>query len=98
VIAPSSYVSRAMIERYKFAGDRITVIPRTVDTALFGPAAVGADRGAAPGVGNSAADARGADSRPYRAVERAALHDRRRAVLGRRRRPQHRLRVRRRGA
>jgi glycosyltransferase involved in cell wall biosynthesis len=47
VIAPSSYVSRAMIERYKIAGGRITVIPRAVDTARFSPAAVGADRIAA---------------------------------------------------
>ncbi len=54
-------------------------------------------RGAAPGVGNSTADARGACSRPYRAVQRATLHDRCRAAVGQRRRPQHRLRVRRRG-
>jgi glycosyltransferase involved in cell wall biosynthesis len=47
VIAPSSYVSRAMIERYKLPADRITVIPRAVDTALFSPAAVSADRIAA---------------------------------------------------
>jgi glycosyltransferase involved in cell wall biosynthesis len=47
VIAPSSYVSRAMIERYKIAGDRITVIPRAVDTASFSPAAVSSDRIAA---------------------------------------------------
>jgi glycosyltransferase involved in cell wall biosynthesis len=47
VIAPSRYVSRAMIERYKIAGGRITVIPRAVDTARFSPAAVGADRIAA---------------------------------------------------
>jgi glycosyltransferase involved in cell wall biosynthesis len=44
VIAPSSYVSRAMIERYRISGDRITVIPRAVDTARFSPAAVSADR------------------------------------------------------
>jgi len=44
VIAPSSYVSRAMIERYKLPADRITVIPRAVDTAVFSPAAVSADR------------------------------------------------------
>ena len=44
VIAPSSYVSRAMIERYKLAPDRITVIPRAIDTAAFNPAAVSADR------------------------------------------------------
>jgi glycosyltransferase involved in cell wall biosynthesis len=47
VIAPSAYVSRAMIERYKLAPDRITVIPRAVDTASFSPAAVSADRIAA---------------------------------------------------
>jgi glycosyltransferase involved in cell wall biosynthesis len=44
VIAPSSYVSRAMIERYKIASERITVIPRSVDTAKFSPAAVSPDR------------------------------------------------------
>lgn len=44
VIAPSAYVSRAMIERYKLPADRITVIPRAVDTAMFNPAAVSAER------------------------------------------------------
>jgi len=47
VIAPSSYVSRTVLERYKIAPDRITVIPRAVDTAGFSPAAVSADRIAA---------------------------------------------------
>jgi glycosyltransferase involved in cell wall biosynthesis len=47
VIAPSSYVSRAMIERYKIAPDRITVIPRAVDTARFSPQAVNGERVAA---------------------------------------------------
>jgi glycosyltransferase involved in cell wall biosynthesis len=47
VIAPSSYVSRAMIERYNIPAERITVIPRSVDTARFSPAAVSADRIAA---------------------------------------------------
>lgn len=47
VIAPSSYVSRAMIERYSIPPERITVIPRSVDTAKFNPAAVSADRIAA---------------------------------------------------
>jgi glycosyltransferase involved in cell wall biosynthesis len=42
VIAPSTFVSRAMIERYKIPAERITVIPRAVDTAKFSPAA--ADR------------------------------------------------------
>ncbi len=45
VIAPSTFVSRAMIERYKIPAERITVIPRAVDTAKFSPAA--ADRVAA---------------------------------------------------
>ena len=44
VIAPSAYVSRAMIERYKIPAERITVIPRAVDTATFNPAAISADR------------------------------------------------------
>lgn len=44
VIAPSSYVSRAMIERYRIPPERITVIPRAVDTAAFNPAAVHGDR------------------------------------------------------
>jgi glycosyltransferase involved in cell wall biosynthesis len=47
VIAPSTYVSRAMIERYKLSADRITVIPRAVDTAKFNPAAVSGERIAA---------------------------------------------------
>lgn len=47
VIAPSAYVARAVIERYKIAPDRITVIPRAVDTARFSPAAVSPDRIAA---------------------------------------------------
>jgi glycosyltransferase involved in cell wall biosynthesis len=36
-----------MIERYKLTADRITVIPRAVDTAKFSPAAVSGDRIAA---------------------------------------------------
>ncbi len=44
VIAPSAYVSRAIIERYKIAPARISVIPRAVDTAAFDPAAVDGDR------------------------------------------------------
>ena len=47
VIAPSSYVSRAMIARYRIAPARITVIPRAVDTATFNPAAISSDRIAA---------------------------------------------------
>ena len=44
IIAPSSYVSRAMMERYKLAAERITVIPRAIDVAAFNPEAVSADR------------------------------------------------------
>ena len=47
VIAPSAFVSRAIIERYKIVPDRISVIPRAVDTAVFNPAAIVADRIAA---------------------------------------------------
>ncbi len=47
VIAPSSYVAQAMIARYKIPQSRITVIPRSVDTATFSPAAVHPDRIAA---------------------------------------------------
>jgi glycosyltransferase involved in cell wall biosynthesis len=47
VIAPSAYVSRTVIERYKIAPDRVTVIPRAVDTVKFDPSAVNADRIAA---------------------------------------------------
>lgn len=47
VIAPSSYVSRAMIERYRIPADRITVIPRAVDTATFSPSLINVDRIAA---------------------------------------------------
>ncbi len=47
VIAPSSYISRAMIERYGIPADRITVIPRAVDTTTFSATFTNADRIAA---------------------------------------------------
>jgi glycosyltransferase involved in cell wall biosynthesis len=47
VIAPSSYIAHAMIARYKLAPERITVIPRAIDTETFSAAAVNADRIAA---------------------------------------------------
>jgi glycosyltransferase involved in cell wall biosynthesis len=47
VIAPSSYVSLAMIERYRIPSERTTVIPRAIDTATFNPAAISGDRIAA---------------------------------------------------
>ena len=47
VIAPSSYISHAMIARYKIPPDRISVIPRSIDTAIFNPALVRSERVAA---------------------------------------------------
>lgn len=47
VIAPSSYISHAMIARYKIPAERITVVPRSIDTAIFDPALVRQDRIAA---------------------------------------------------
>jgi glycosyltransferase involved in cell wall biosynthesis len=47
MIAPSSYVARAMVARYRIAPERIKVIPRAVDTASFSPAAVSSERIAA---------------------------------------------------
>ena len=47
MITPSSYVSRAMIERYQIAAERVLVIPNSVDIAKFSPAAVSDDRIAA---------------------------------------------------
>jgi len=44
VIAPSSYVSRAMIECYKLAPERIAVIPRAINTDAYDPASISADR------------------------------------------------------
>ncbi|HEY5217638.1 MAG TPA: glycosyltransferase [Pseudolabrys sp.] len=47
VIAPSSYVSHAMIQRYKIPPERITVIPRSVDTSMLNSTLVSGDRVAA---------------------------------------------------
>jgi glycosyltransferase involved in cell wall biosynthesis len=47
VIAPSSYVSLAMIDRYRISPERIVVIPRSIDTASFSPAATFVERTAA---------------------------------------------------
>ena len=47
VIAPSSYVSQAMIKRYNIPVNRISVVPRAIDTTLFDPATVSANRIAA---------------------------------------------------
>jgi glycosyltransferase involved in cell wall biosynthesis len=47
IIAPSSFIAHAMIERYRIPPHRIVVIPRRIDTAAFSPAAVHPDRVAA---------------------------------------------------
>ena len=47
VIAPSSFIAHAMIERYRISPERIAVVPRRIDTELFSPAAVHPDRVAA---------------------------------------------------
>jgi glycosyltransferase involved in cell wall biosynthesis len=44
IIAPSAYAAAPAIEHYGLARDQITIIPRSVDTALFNPASVAADR------------------------------------------------------
>jgi glycosyltransferase involved in cell wall biosynthesis len=47
VIAPSSYISHAIIARHRIPPERISVVPRAIDIAMFSPAAVNADRVAA---------------------------------------------------
>lgn len=44
VIAPSNYAAAPVAARYDLPPDRITVIPRSIDTATFDPAAVGEER------------------------------------------------------
>jgi glycosyltransferase involved in cell wall biosynthesis len=44
VIAPSSFAAAPPMERYEIARERITVIPRGIDTVTFDPAAVAPER------------------------------------------------------
>jgi glycosyltransferase involved in cell wall biosynthesis len=44
VIAPSSYVATKMMERYRLPRERITIVPRGIDTATYDPAAVDSRR------------------------------------------------------
>jgi glycosyltransferase involved in cell wall biosynthesis len=44
VITPSNYAAAPIMARYDLPRERLTVIPRSIDTASFNPAAVGADR------------------------------------------------------
>ena len=47
VIAPSSYVSQAVVKRYNIPLNRVSVVPRAIATAMFDPALVSANRIAA---------------------------------------------------
>jgi glycosyltransferase involved in cell wall biosynthesis len=44
VITPSQFAAAPVIERYGLARERLTVIPRNIDTAAFDPAAVAPER------------------------------------------------------
>jgi glycosyltransferase involved in cell wall biosynthesis len=47
IIAPSIYAARPTMERFAIPLDQITIIPRAVDTDLFDPLAVAAERSSA---------------------------------------------------
>jgi glycosyltransferase involved in cell wall biosynthesis len=47
VIASSAYAARPWIDRHSIRGDRIAIIPHAVDTAVFAPSRVSAERIAA---------------------------------------------------
>jgi glycosyltransferase involved in cell wall biosynthesis len=47
IIAPSSFAAMPMMQRFDIARERITVVPRGIDTAAFDPAAVNSERIAA---------------------------------------------------
>lgn len=47
IIAPSSFAAVPMMERYHIDRERITVVPRGIDTATFDPAAIDSERIAA---------------------------------------------------
>lgn len=47
VIARSQFNARPMMERYRIPPERLSIIPRSIDTAVFNPAAVHPDRVAA---------------------------------------------------
>lgn len=46
VIAPSNYAARPMMKRFRIPPEQITIIPRSIDTALFDPTAVRPERAA----------------------------------------------------
>ena len=94
VIAPSSFVATAVMERYRLPRERITVIPRGIDTAHVrsGRRRCGPHLGAVYGLEDSGRCANRAGARPRRAVERADAAARRRAQLARQRHAQRRVR------
>ncbi len=47
IIARSQFNAQPMLERYRIPPERLSVIPRSIDTAMFNPAAVHPDRVAA---------------------------------------------------
>ncbi|MFL6796362.1 MAG: glycosyltransferase [Xanthobacteraceae bacterium] len=44
VITPSEFAAASVMERYRLPRERLTVIPRSIDTAAFNPAAVDPER------------------------------------------------------
>jgi glycosyltransferase involved in cell wall biosynthesis len=44
VIAPSDYAAKPIIERYGLRTEQVTIVPRVIDTAIYDPTAVSADR------------------------------------------------------
>jgi len=47
IIAPSNYAAQPIMQRYGIPPEQITIIPRSIDTAAFDPAAVRQERAAA---------------------------------------------------
>ena len=44
VITPSNFAAAPVMARYKIPQERLTIVPRSIDTAAFDPAAVSAAR------------------------------------------------------
>ena len=98
VITPSNFAAAPIMARYDLPRERLTIIPRSIDTAAFDPAAVDPRtcRGAAQGLASSTGRAHPAGAGARRTVERPAHPARRRARAARQRRARVRLRARRR--
>ena len=98
VIAPSSYVSQAMIKRYNIPVNRISVVPRAIDTdsVRSGDGERKSNRRGAACLGHSSAHAHRVGARPDRPGQRSVELDRRRQAHHRCQRQQYRVCVRRR--